>query len=349
MPIQATAGTTIEVSQGAATDINHLITHCSLTLLNQEDGVMSEIPPHSLHMMLLVVTLLVVASLTRWRLKHRYPLADHTELKQRIQSWWWMITILFGILLVSDTIAIIFFALLSYIALKEFFSIVPTRQADRRILLWAYLAIPVQYYWVATQWYGMFLIFIPIYVFLFLPMRAVFIGETRGFIHSLGTIHWGIMLSVLCISHVAYLLKLPVINEDAGALGLVLFLIFITQFNDIAQYICGKTFGKHKIIPKVSPKKTWEGFIGAIIILTITSGFLAPYLTPLTMQDGFIAGAFISAGGFIGDVVISSIKRDLAIKDSGTLIPGHGGLLDRVDSLIYTAPLFFHFLYYSYY
>ncbi|WP_028870371.1 phosphatidate cytidylyltransferase [Psychromonas arctica] len=310
---------------------------------------MFNIPTHSFYMMIFVVILLVTGSLIRWRLQVKNPQTDYLELKQRIQSWWWMIGILFGILLAPTTISIIFFALLSFLALKEFFSIMPTRQADRRILLWAYLAIPLQYYWVASNWYGMFLIFIPIYVFLFLPMRAVFIGETKGFIRSLGTIHWAVMLSVLCVSHIAYLLQLPVKNEQAGALGLVLFLIFITQFNDVCQYIWGKTLGKHKIIPKVSPKKTWEGFIGGVITVTLISGFVAPYLTPLTMVQGFVAGTLIAISGFVGDVVISSVKRDLAIKDSGTLIPGHGGLLDRIDSLIYTAPLFFHFLYYLHY
>ena len=310
---------------------------------------MFNIPTHSFYMMIFVVILLITGSLIRWRLQVKNPQTDYLELKQRIQSWWWMIAILFGILLAPTTISIIFFALLSFLALKEFFSIMPTRQADRRILLWAYLAIPLQYYWVASNWYGMFLIFIPIYVFLFLPMRAVFIGETKGFIRSLGTIHWAVMLSVLCVSHIAYLLQLPVKNEQAGALGLVLFLIFITQFNDVCQYIWGKIFGKHKIIPKVSPKKTWEGFIGGVITVTLISGFVAPYLTPLTMVQGFVAGTLIAISGFVGDVVISSVKRDLAIKDSGTLIPGHGGLLDRIDSLIYTAPLFFHFLYYLHY
>lgn len=310
---------------------------------------MFNIPTHSFYMMTFVVLLLITGSLIRWRLQVKNPQTDYLELKQRIQSWWWMIAILFGILLAPTTVSIIFFALLSFLALKEFFSIMPTRQADRRILLWAYLAIPFQYYWVASNWYGMFLIFIPIYVFLFLPMRAVFIGETKGFIRSLGTIHWAVMLSVLCVSHIAYLLQLPVKNEQAGALGLVLFLIFITQFNDVCQYIWGKTLGKHKIIPKVSPKKTWEGFIGGVITVTLISGFVAPYLTPLTMVQGFVAGTLIAISGFVGDVVISSVKRDLAIKDSGTLIPGHGGLLDRIDSLIYTAPLFFHFLYYLHY
>lgn len=307
---------------------------------------MFNIPLHSFYMMVFISLLLVIATVALLLLKVRQPQTDYTELKLRIQSWWWMIAILFSILITSATVSTIFFALLSFLALKEFFSIVPTRQVDRRILLWAYLAIPIQYYWAHINWYGMFIIFIPVYVFLFLPMRAVFIGETKGFIRSLGTIHWGVMLSVFCISHIAYLLQLPLKNEHAGAMGLVIFLIFITQFNDVCQYVWGKLLGKHKIIPKVSPNKTWEGFIGGAISVTIASSFLAPFLTPLTFLQGLIIGSLIAISGFVGDVVISSIKRDLAIKDSGTLIPGHGGLLDRIDSLIYTTPLFFHFLYY---
>jgi len=192
----------------------------------------------------------------------------------------------------------------------------------------------------------MFIIFIPIYIFLLLPLRMVLIGETKGFIRAAGITHWAVMLTVFCLSHIAYLLVLPVKNVEAGSIGLVIFLIFMTQFNDVAQYIWGKSFGKHKIIPKVSPNKTWQGFIGGVVTVTITAGFLAPLLTPLSMPFGFVAGFIIGVSGFIGDVVISSVKRDLEIKDSGNLIPGHGGILDRFDSLIFTAPLFFHFIYY---
>ncbi|WP_298867621.1 phosphatidate cytidylyltransferase, partial [uncultured Gimesia sp.] len=221
-----------------------------------------------------------------------------------------------------------------------------TRQADRRVLFWAYLSIPIQYYLVSIGWYGMFIVFIPVYVFLLLPMRMVLIGETKGFIHSAGVIHWAVMLTVFCLSHIAYLLVLPIKNPEAGNIGLVIFLLFMTQFNDVSQFIWGKLFGKHKIIPKVSPNKTWEGFIGGVLTIGLVSGFVGPFLTPMTFQFSLLSGLIISISGFIGDVVISSIKRDLEIKDSGSLIPGHGGILDRCDSLIFTAPLFFHFLYY---
>ncbi|NOS88655.1 MAG: phosphatidate cytidylyltransferase [Methylococcaceae bacterium] len=296
--------------------------------------------------MLAVVGLLLLASASRLLLAAKNPSTDYTELRLRIQSWWWIVGLLFLVLASNTQTAIVFFGFLSFLALKEFLSIVPTRMTDRRVIFWAYLAIPVQYYWVSIGWYGMFIIFIPVYVFLFLPMRMVLIGDTQGFIRSAGILHWAVMLMVFAVSHIAYLLTLPVKNPNAGAMGLVLFLLFTTQFNDVCQYIWGKCLGKHKIIPKVSPNKTWEGFVGGVLTTTVCAGFAAPLLTPLNQSQGWVAGLIIGLAGFVGDVVLSSVKRDLNIKDSGSLIPGHGGILDRLDSLIYTAPLFFHFLYY---
>jgi len=307
---------------------------------------MPEIPPNSLIAMGSVFGLLVLATGTRLILAARNPGKDYTELRQRIQSWWWIVGSLFVVLAVSQEAAIAFFGFLSFLALKEFLSIVPTRHADRRVIFWAYLAIPVQYYWVYIGWYGMFMIFVPVYLFLFLPMRMVLIGETKGFIKSASLLHWAVMLTVFCISHIAYLLRLEPLNARAGSVGLVLFLIFTTQFNDICQYIWGKMLGRHKIILKVSPNKTWEGFIGGLVTITLCAGWIAPLLTPLTRTQGLVAGIIIASSGFIGDVVVSSVKRDLQIKDSGQLIPGHGGILDRLDSLFYAAPLFFHYIYY---
>jgi phosphatidate cytidylyltransferase len=253
-------------------------------------------------------------------------------------------------LVLSRNVSLVFFALISYLAIKEFFSIIPTRRADRRVLFWVYLSIPFQYYWVSMEWYGMFIIFIPVYMFLFLPMRMVMIGETREFLHAAGTLHWGLMTLVFSISHVAYLLVLPPIaGFSAGGAGLVLFLVFLTQFNDVSQYIWGKLLGRHKIIPKVSPNKTWQGFLGGVFTTTLLSVLLSGLLTPMNLNHAIAAGLLISIGGFIGDVTVSALKRDIGVKDSGSMLPGHGGILDRIDSLTYTAPLFFHFIYYFYY
>ncbi len=304
------------------------------------------IPQNSFFAMMGIMGLLMLASLSLIFLKVKVSDKAYRELSLRITSWWWMIGLLFVFLAISANAAIIFFGFISFLALKEFLSIVPTRQADRCVVFYVYLAIPVQYYWVATSWYGMFIIFIPVYIFLFIPMRMVLKGETTGFIKAAGILHWAVMLTVFSVSHIAYLLVLPEANRLSGGIGLVLYLLFMTQFNDVAQYIWGKMLGRHKIIPRVSPNKTWEGFIGGLITITLTAAYAAPLLTPLTRLEGLVAGLIISVGGFMGDVVISSVKRDLRIKDSGQLIPGHGGILDRMDSVFFTAPLFFHFTYY---
>lgn len=307
------------------------------------------IPINSFYLMSTVIVLLIISSAICHFLELKKPNNDYTELKQRISSWWVMIAIFFSVLIISKNAAICFFAFLSFLMLKEFLSIVPTRLTDRRAIFWAYLAIPVQYFWIYRDWFDMFIVFVPVFMCLIIPMRMVMAGETKGFINSTGIMIWSSMLTVFCISHAAYLLVLPVVNENAGSVGLVLFLLFMTQFNDVCQYVCGKSFGKRKIMPKVSPNKTWGGFLGGFVCITLCASMIAPLLTPLTTLQGAGAGALISFSGFIGDVVISSIKRDLKIKDSGDLIPGHGGVLDRLDSLTYTAPVFFHYFYYLYF
>jgi len=133
----------------------------------------------------------------------------------------------------------------SFLALKEYLSLIPTRRADRIVLFWAYLAIPIQYVWIDMRWYGMFIVFLPVFVFLLLPLQMVLIGETSGFLRAAGTLHWGLMATVFSISHVAFLLVLPkTVNPHGGGPGLVLYLVFLTQFNDVAQYLWGGLLGR---------------------------------------------------------------------------------------------------------
>jgi phosphatidate cytidylyltransferase len=272
------------------------------------------------------------------------------ELRARIRSWWVMAGIFALALLLGRTAMLLFLGLVSFLALKEYLSLIPTRRADRTVLFWAYLAIPIQFYWVGSEWYGMFAIFIPVYMFLFLPLPMLIRGETEGFLKAIGTLNWGLMATVYSISHAAFLLVLPAEgNPGAGGAGLLLFLVLLTEFNDVAQYVWGRTLGRHKVIPRVSPNKTWEGLLGGIATTSLLSLLLAPLLTPLASLPALALGAFLGAAGFVGDITISAIKRDLRIKDSGALIPGHGGILDRLDSLTYTAPLFFHMIRYFYY
>jgi len=297
-----------------------------------------------------VVALLVAGTLIIGLKRLFHESASDHELWLRMRSWWIMAGFFILAIAVNRTLGVLFFALVSFLALREFFSIIPIRDADKRILLWVYLAIPLQFLWVWLGWYGMFIIFIPVYMFLLVQLCMVIQGETQGFLKAAGTLHWGLMTTVFSLSHAAYLLALPnSVNPATNSAGLILFLVFLTQFNDVMQYVWGKLTGSIKVIPKVSPNKTLGGMLGGIVTTTMLSWLLAPYLTPLVGWQSLAAGVLIGLGGFVGDVSISAVKRDLGIKDTGNLIPGHGGILDRVDSLTYTAPLFFHFVYYLHY
>lgn len=295
-----------------------------------------------------VLAVLVCASTVTAGLIRMHPERNYLELRLRIQTWWWLVLPMLAALTMPSRYAMVIFGLVSFLAFKEFLSIAPTRSADRRVLLLAYLAIPVQYLWVGMAWYGMFIIFVPVYVFLLLPMRMVLVGETRGFLRAAGTIQWGLMTTVFSLSHIGYLLMLPTVNKASGAM-LVFFLVALTQVNDVAQYLWGKACGRRPVAPTVSPNKTLEGLLGGIATTTMLAWLLAPWLTPMSGLHAALAGILISLFGFIGDIVVSAIKRDVGVKDSGTLLPGHGGILDRLDSLTYTAPLFFHYIYYLYY
>ncbi len=291
----------------------------------------------------LIFAMLIVATILIYQ---KFPTQ---ELKERINSWWIIIILFFIGVVLDTTMAMFFFGLLSYLALKEYFTIIPSRQIDRRVMFYAYLAIIPQYYFASIGWYGMFIIWIPVYLFLLLPFKQVFIGETKGFLENTSRVQWGLMMFVFGLSHLAYMLTLPpILGADVGGKELVIYLVLLTELNDILQYIWGKSFGRRKIVPKVSPNKTVEGFLGAFATIMVLA-ILFSFLTPFTWSEALIAGMIISGGGFVGDVVISMIKRDIDIKDSGSMIPGHGGILDRVDSLTYTAPLFFHYVYYLYY
>lgn len=297
-----------------------------------------------------IFVLLTIASIIVALIKSRLGESARAELVSRIQSWWLMVAVFTVAMVITRNLSLVFFALVSFLALKEYLSLVPTRRVDRRVMFWAYLTIPAQYVLVGMAWYGMFIILVPVYAFLLLPMRMVLAGETRNFLRAAGILHWGLMAMVFSISHVAFLLVLPEeVNPGAGGAGLVLFLVFLTQFNDVAQYCWGKLLGRHKALPTVSPGKTLEGLVGGVATTVVLAWLLAPWLTPLTVGQSLAAGLLIGMGGFIGDVTISALKRDLGVKDSGSLLPGHGGILDRIDSLIYTAPLFFHFVYYLHY
>lgn len=308
-----------------------------------------------------MAVVLAMSSLAVWVLRRAKPDRDFTEVAQRVRTWW-MIALLFGFAVVlSREASIVFVAFVSFLALKEYLSLIPTRRADRRVLFWAYLAIPVQYWWVHQEWYGVFIIFIPVYMFLLLPTRMVIAGQTDGFLRAIGTLHWGLMTTVFSLSHAAYLLMLSPVEgarvapawpspetATSPGPGLLLFLLLLTGLNDVFQFLWGKSIGRRRVAPDVSPGKTLGGLLGGVATTIALAPLVGPLLTFLDWQRSLIAGAIIGVAGFAGDLCMSALKRDLGIKDFGATLPGHGGILDRVDSLTYTAPLFFHFVYHCY-
>ena len=273
---------------------------------------------------------------------------EFDEVVQRLRTWWLIIVLLSSAILLSSNASLIFFALISFLGLKEFLTLAPTRRVDRNVLFYIYLSIPVQYMWAALEWYGMFIIFVPVYLFLFVPLRLVLGGPPPPFLPAAGVLHWGVMTTVFSLSHLAFLLMLPATESNPYGSGpaLVLYVIILTQLNDVAQFIWGKTFGSRRVVPSVSPNKTWEGLLGGVLTTTTLAVILSIWMTPMSLLQAVFAGLGIGIFGFVGDVCVSAVKRDLGIKDTSQMLPGHGGVLDRVDSLTYTAPLFFHYVYY---
>ena len=306
---------------------------------------MLNVHPDLLLVIGIILGILVFATLLFFVLGRTTNLKGIAELKARTRSWWIMAALFVAAAIIDRRISYVAIALLSFMAFRELYALLGFRQSDRRAIFWAFLSIPIQYYLAYIGWYGAYIIFIPVVMFLLLPLRFVLKGDMPGVVRSMAQLQWILMLTVFGISHLAYMLSLPDHpNSSTDGRGLLLFVVFMTELNDVLQFTWGKLLGRHKIIPKVSPNKTWEGFLGGLISTTIIGYFLS-FLTPL---DGWIAAAvsaFLAFAGFVGDVVMSAVKRDVGVKDTGTTIPGHGGILDRIDSLAYTAPAVFHMVY----
>lgn len=293
-----------------------------------------------------IIALLISAKVGLILLKTKIPLEDLNEMNLRLRTWWIMVVTFSISLLLGQWGSLTFIALISFLALKEYFSLIPTRPIDRPILFLAYIAVPIQFFWIALKQYQMVIVFIPLFAILVLSIGMVMVGEPHGFLQTVGSVTWGLMITVFSLGHLGFLIILPAsVNPNGGAVGLLMYLIFLTQFNDVMQYIVGKSIGRQQVIRRVSKGKTWEGLIGGLATTLILSVLLAPGFTPMNHWEGFFAGLLIGFAGFFGDVTISALKRDLGVKDAGTLLPGHGGILDRVDSLILSTPLFFYFVY----
>lgn len=293
-----------------------------------------------------IVTLLIVASaiggFLSFRVKNNTNQAVIENLNVRVQAWWIMVAIFAISFLLGKVATIVLFALVSFFALREFITLTPTKAGDHRALSLAFFVlIPVQYYLINIEWYSLFAIFIPVYGFLILPSLSVITQDTENFLERSAKIQWGIMVTIYCISHVPALLLLNIPDYSGQNALLLFYMLLVVQISDVLQYVFGKLFGKTKIAPVVSPSKTVEGFIGGTIGATVI-GTAMWWITPFSPLQA--AGmAFVTVlMGFLGGLVLSAVKRSLGAKDWGTMIKGHGGMMDRMDSVSFAAPIFFH-------
>ena len=267
---------------------------------------------------------------------------DFTGLTIKVKTWWGMYGVFCLATLFNPIVSLISLMVLSLFALKEYFSMMKTRKADRRIFLWSYLAVPIQFYWIFIDWYGMFIVFIPVYVFLLLPLPRIVGKGTIGFLRSVSSTQWGLMLMVFGLSHLAYF---QIASPVYGA-NLVLFLVLLTQVNDVIHYIVSLYVGKKKVVPSSNPYITLEGFFFSLIGTTVLAYTLFPYLTPFDSVFGILSGVLISVAGFLGSLTISVLKRDLLIGENKKLKALEESYLSRVDSLTYTSPVYFHVIRY---
>jgi phosphatidate cytidylyltransferase len=303
-------------------------------------------PPDLIWLLAAVAALLIVATLVGAVLQARLsPDGDNPvieNLNARIAAWWAMVILLSIAFLAGRSGVVILFAILSFAGLREFLTLTEKAPADHWALAAGFFVIlPVQYWLVGIDWYGFYAIFVPVYAFLLLPVVSALRGGTRDFLTRVAETQWALMICVYCASHVPAILTLHIPGYEGRSVILIAWLIFTVQFSDVMQYVWGKLFGRHKIAPQVSPSKTWEGFLGGIAT-AVAAGTALYWITPFTPWQAAGMAAVVCLMGFFGGLVMSAIKRDKGVKDWGHLIAGHGGFLDRLDSVIFAAPIFFH-------
>lgn len=269
------------------------------------------------------------------------PHALIDNLNLRIQAWWAMALTIGFALLFGRVGVVVLFAFVSFTALREFLTLAPTRRGDHQALVMAFFVVlPFQYLLIGLEWHDMYSVFIPAYAFLFLPILSAVKSDTRNFMERTGTIQWGLMVTVFCISHIPALLNLRITAYEGRNAFLIVFLVLIVQGGDILHHVASRFFGKHQIAPQVSPNKTVEGFVGGIAAAVLL-GVLLSWMTPFTAGEAALVSLATTLMGFFGGLVLSAMKRDRGVRDWGAHVEG-GGMLDRVASVCFAAPVYFH-------
>ncbi|SEW30145.1 phosphatidate cytidylyltransferase [Cognatiyoonia koreensis] len=259
----------------------------------------------------------------------------------RVNSWWGMIAFIGLALLIGKIGVMILFAFASFAALREFLTLTHKRQADHISLALAFFAVlPLQYIFVAMEWTGLTSIFIPVYAFLMLPIVSALRGDSHRFLIRVAETQWALMIAVFCVSHVPALMTVDIPGYGDRAILLVAFLTMVVQLGDLLEYFFGRRIGKTRIAPGLSPK-TLEGMACGIASAALIGGLLS-WITPFGVGGAMVMAAVASLVGMLGNLVFAAIKRDRGVKDWSHLIPGQGGFVDQLDSVVFAAPIFYH-------
>ena len=284
---------------------------------------------------------------------------------RRIRAWLILFSGLAAAFLIGNIATIILFCLIAFWALREFITLTPTRPGDHRTLFWVFFLItPLQFALVGFGLYELFTVLIPVYVFLFIPARIAISGDYKRFLERTAKIQCGVLICVYCLSHAPALLKLhkappataatteraeaapEPAGEDADPYRTtrwLFFFVLMVQLSDALQYAWAQIPSRHVIAPSISATRTWEGLLfgtASVALIGVALWWASPFTEAWWMAG--LMSMVVSLMGFAGGITMSAIKRDRGVRDYGTLVEGHGGVLDRIDSLCFAAPVFFH-------
>jgi phosphatidate cytidylyltransferase len=259
----------------------------------------------------------------------------------RVQSWWAMVILLSLALLVGKSGVVLLFAFASFAGLREFLTLTAKARADHWSLALAFFVVmPLQYFFVWRGWEGLIAVFIPVYAFLFLPIVSALRGDSARFLIRVAETQWALMMTVFCVSHVPALMMLDIPGIGDRGILLIAFLVIVVQLGDLLEYFFGRRIGRTRIAKGLSPK-TFEGVICGVGCAMLI-GALLNWLTPFGVIGAMAMAGAASAVGMFGSLVFAAIKRDRGVKDWSHLIPGQGGIVDQLDSVVFAAPIFYH-------
>jgi phosphatidate cytidylyltransferase len=258
----------------------------------------------------------------------------------------WFLVVVFWIgWAAGPAVANVLFAIISFFALREFITLSPTRRGDHRSLVLAFFVVlPIQFWLVATRHFDLFTVFIPVYVFLAIPVVSAFSGDTQRFLERNAKLQWGIVVCIYGLSHVPALMLLEFRDYEGKGAFLVFFLVFVVQSCMLLQHLLTRHLERAPSIPAISSSFNWYSWLLGMVLGSFVGAVLS-FITPFRAWQAILMAFVACVAGSMGHLVMKALKRDRGVTawgHRGMSVTGANGLLDRVDALCFAAPIFFH-------